>query len=64
MLKMPIVTIELIEGRSVEQKREMAKKITETITEITKIPKDAVEIIFNDMKKENYSKGGLLAIDM
>jgi len=61
---MPIVTIELIEGRSVEQKREMAKKITETITEITKIPKDAVEIIFKDMKKENYSKGGLLAIDM
>jgi 4-oxalocrotonate tautomerase len=61
---MPIVTIELIEGRSIEQKREMAKKITETITEITKIPQEAVEIIFNDMKKENYSKGGLLAIDM
>ena len=61
---MPIVTIELIEGRSVEQKREMAKKITEAITEVTKIPQDAVEIIFNDMKKENYSKGGLLAIDM
>ena len=61
---MPIVTIELIEGRSIDQKREMAKKITETIVEITKIPKDAVEIIFYDMKKENYSKGGLLAIDM
>lgn len=61
---MPIVTIELIEGRSVEQKREMAKKITETIVEITKIQQDAVEIIFHDMKKENYSKGGLLAIDM
>ena len=60
---MPIVTIELIEGRSVEQKREMARKITETIVEITKIQQDAVEIIFNDIKKENYSKGGLLAID-
>ncbi len=56
---MPIVTIELIEGRSVEQKREMAKKITEAIVEITKIPQDAVEIIFHDMKKENYSKGGV-----
>ena len=61
---MPIVSIELIEGRSVEQKREMAKKITEAIVEITKIPQDAVEVIFRDMKKENYSKGGLLAIDM
>jgi 4-oxalocrotonate tautomerase len=61
---MPIVTIELIEGRSVDQKREMAKKITETIVEITKVPQNAVEIIFHDMKKENYSKAGLLAIDM
>ena len=61
---MPIVSIELIEGRSVEQKREMAKKITEAIVEVTKIPQDAVEIIFQDMKKENYAKGGVLAIDM
>ena len=46
------------------QKREMAKKITEAIVEVTKIPQDAVEVIFHDMKKENYSKAGLLAIDM
>jgi 4-oxalocrotonate tautomerase len=61
---MPIVTIEMIEGRSVDQKREMAKKITETIVEVIKIPEDAVEIIFHEIKKENYSKAGLLAIDM
>ena len=61
---MPIVSIELIEGRSVDQKREMAKKITETIVEITKIPRDAVEIIFHDMKREDYSKAGVLATDM
>ena len=61
---MPIVTIKLIEGRSVDEKRKMAKKITEAIVEVTKIPQDAVEIIFHDMKKENYSKAGVLAIDM
>jgi len=61
---MPIVTIELIEGRSVEQKREMAKRITEAIVDVTKIPQDAVEVIFYDMKKEDYSKAGILAIDM
>ena len=43
---MPIVSIELIEGRSVDQKREMAKKITEAIVEITKVPQEAVEVIF------------------
>ena len=60
---MPIVTIELIEGRTVDQKREMAKKITDVIIEVAKVKEDAVEIIFHDMKKENYSKAGKLALD-
>jgi 4-oxalocrotonate tautomerase len=60
---MPIVTIELIEGRTVDQKREMAKKITDVIIEVVKVKEDTVEIIFHDMKKENYSKAGKLALD-
>lgn len=60
---MPIVTIELIEGRTVEQKREMAKKITDVIINVTKVPSEAIEIIFRDMKKENYSKAGQLYLD-
>ena len=61
---MPIVTIELIEGRTIDQKREMAKKITDVIKEVAKVKEDAVEIIFHDMKKENYSKAGKLALDI
>lgn len=60
---MPIVSIELIEGRTVEQKREMAKKITDTITEVTGVAPDAVLIIFNEMKKENFAKAGKLYCD-
>jgi 4-oxalocrotonate tautomerase len=60
---MPIVTIELIEGRTVDQKREIAKQITETIKNITNAPEDVIEVIFHDLKKENYSKGGKLFID-
>ena len=61
---MPVVTIELIEGRTIDQKREMAKKITNVIKEVAKVKEDAVEIIFHDMKKENYSKAGKLALDI
>ena len=43
---MPIVTIELIEGRTVDQKREMAKKITDVIKEVAKVKEESVEIIF------------------
>lgn len=61
---MPIITIELIEGRTVGQKREMAKKITDVIKEVVKVEEEAVQIIFHDMKKENYAKAGKLAIDI
>ena len=61
---MPVVTIELIEGRTVDQKREMAKKITDVIKEVVKVKEDAVEIIFHDMKKENFAKAGKLFLDI
>lgn len=60
---MPIVTIKLVEGRTIEQKRQIAKKITETITEVVDVKPEAVEIIFEEMKKENFAKAGKLLID-
>ena len=61
---MPIVTIELIEGRTVNQKREMAKKITDVIKQVAKVKEESVEIIFHDMKNENFAKAGKLAMDI
>lgn len=60
---MPIVQIELFEGRSVEQKRLLAKKVTQAITESIGAPAESVSIIIRDMSKENYAKAGKLAID-
>ena len=61
---MPIVTIELIEGRAVDQKREMAKKIADVIKQVAKVKEESVEIIFHDVKKENFAKAGKLALDI
>jgi len=61
---MPIVTIELIEGRTVDQKREMAKKITDVIKEVAKVKEESMETIFHDMEKENFAKAGKLAMDI
>ncbi len=60
---MPIVEIHLLEGRTIEQKREIAQKITEIISNVAKTKKEDVEVIFSEMKKENFSKGGTLTID-
>ncbi len=60
---MPILQIELIKGRSVEQKRAMIEKVTEAVCETVNCPKDAVSIIIREMEKENYAHGGVLQCD-
>ena len=57
---MPIVQIDMIKGRTVEQKKEMVTRVTEAISETVNCPKDAVSIIIRDMEYENYGSGGEL----
>jgi 4-oxalocrotonate tautomerase len=60
---MPYVNIYLLDGRTVEQKREMADKITDVISEVGKVSKESVHILFMDLPKTNISKGGVLQSD-
>lgn len=60
---MPIVQIDILAGRTVEQKREMARRVTEAITDTLKCPAEAVKIIIRDMAQENYASAGVLRID-
>lgn len=60
---MPIVQIELLEGRTVEQKREMAKEVADAICRTLGVGPEAVRIIMRDMKRENYATGGVLRSD-
>jgi len=60
---MPILQVELLKGRTVEQKREMVRKVTDAITETLSCPKEAVSIIIREMEWENYAKAGVLKTD-
>lgn len=60
---MPIVTVNIKEGRTVEQKREMARRMTQVICETMKVKPAAVRIIVNEMKNENFAIGGTLVCD-
>ncbi|MBA2505817.1 MAG: tautomerase family protein [Thermoleophilaceae bacterium] len=55
---MPVVTIEWYEGRSPDQKREIAEKVTALISEVGKTPADQVWIRFVDSPKTEWSIGG------
>lgn len=59
-LDMPFVNIQLLEGRTIEQKGKIAEAITKVMVEIGGAKSDAVFVIFNDIEKSNLAKGGIL----
>ena len=60
---MPLVTIKMFEGRTVEQKRGMAKDVTEAIVKNIGCPPSAVHLEIVDIKQENVAQGGTLFVD-
>jgi 4-oxalocrotonate tautomerase len=57
---MPIVTIEWYEGRSPEQKKEIAEKVTDLLVEVGKTQREHVWIRFVDSPKSEWAMGGEL----
>jgi len=60
---MPILQVEMLKGRTIEQKRNMVKKVTDAITETLDCPKEAVRIIIREMELENFASAGVLRAD-
>jgi 4-oxalocrotonate tautomerase len=54
----PIVTIEWYEGRSPEQKRELAENLTDLLVEVGKTQREHVWIRFVDSPKSEWAMGG------
>jgi 4-oxalocrotonate tautomerase len=60
---MPAMTIKLFEGRTVEMKRELAEAITKETCRVLGCGPEAVDIVFEDVKKENWATAGKLWSD-
>jgi 4-oxalocrotonate tautomerase len=61
--EMPIVQIDLLEGRTIDQKRQLVKKVTDAIVESANCAPDAVRIILREMPKEHLAIAGKLKAD-
>lgn len=61
VMTMPLVHIDLIEGRSDEQLRGLVKDVTEAIAKNANVPAERIHIVLNEMKKDRYSVGGQMA---
>lgn len=57
---MPIVRIEMYDGRSLDQKREIVKVVTDVVARVTGNSPQGVHVIIEEVKRENWAIGGLL----
>ena len=60
---MPNVVIEMVEGRTMEQKRELVKKITNAVSEVLKVEPASVAIRILNFRRDDWAKGGELFSD-
>jgi 4-oxalocrotonate tautomerase len=60
---MPIIHVDLIEGRTVEQKRRLVAEMTDAVVKSLDVEPDTVKIILHDMAKHDYAIAGILLMD-
>lgn len=61
---MPVVTIQMWEGRSAEQKRELVKAVTVVMVDIVGATPENTTIIIHDIPRANWGMMGTLASDL
>ena len=54
---MPFVNIRMLEGHSQERKDEIAKRVTEAISEVAQLPRDVIWVVFEDVTSDDWYVG-------
>lgn len=60
---MPHIQITMLQGRSTEQKRRAAKRITEVLQEELNVSADKLTIVFVEIPRDSYARNGTLVSD-
>lgn len=60
---MPVITINMMEGRTDEQKRTLVDKVTSAVCDSLSTQPERVRIIINEMPGNGYAVGGKLIQD-
>ena len=57
---MPVVSVEMWEGRTIEQKKQLVEGITSVMVDMG-VPAEATIVIIKDNPKHNWGMGGKIA---
>lgn len=60
---MPHVQITWVEGRSAEQKKKVAQRITDAIEQEGKAKRENIHVAFLDVPATNYAEAGVTVAD-
>jgi 4-oxalocrotonate tautomerase len=57
---MPVIRVEMWEGRTVQQKEELVRALTRETVRVAGCPAESVYVIIADVAKTNWGSGGEL----
>lgn len=60
---MPTIRVEMFEGRTAEQKRALAKELTDACVRAIGASPDSVDILMFDIRKQDWATAGVLWSD-
>ena len=60
---MPVVQVQMFEGRTVEQKRALAEAITEAMVTHAGARREGLHVLLDEYPLESWARGGVLASD-
>ncbi|NNC13622.1 4-oxalocrotonate tautomerase [Planctomonas sp. JC2975] len=58
---MPNITVELLKGRTIDQRREFAEAVTASAVEILGARRQDVRIVFQEITADSVANGGVFA---
>jgi 4-oxalocrotonate tautomerase len=60
---MPRIIVQSLSGRSVELKRELARRLNDVVVDVYKVDPQTVTVFIEEVPPENFARAGLLALD-
>ncbi len=60
---MPMIQVTMLAGRTAEQKRKIAQRLTDTMVEEAGARREAIVVAFHEVSSESYASGGVLMVD-
>jgi len=60
---MPHIQVTMLAGRSAEQKRKIATRMTEVLVEEAGASRDAITVAFVEVPRDSFARGGVLISD-